>query len=88
MASKLEKLNIRKEKNINKILEFQEKIKALQKENADLEKKMQEEKNKEILAVLTENNISLKEIKEMFNKSKSNEQTEVLNNSNETKTFF
>lgn len=66
MATKLEKLNSKRKSNNEKIFEFQEKIKILQKENSKLDKEIQKEQDKQILNEIKEKNISIEELKNLL----------------------
>ncbi len=84
MATKLEKLNSKRKSNNEKIFEFQEKIKILQKENSTLDKEIQKEQDKQILNEIKEKNISIEELKNLLsdkaNMYKNNNHSDKDNN--------
>ena len=80
--NKIEKLKLKKQLNNEKITEFQEKIKFLQTENNKIDKQIQDEENKQILNMLNEHNISLKELNELVKSKKLNNINNNINNNN------
>ena len=80
--NKIEKLKLKKQLNNEKITEFQEKIKFLQTENHKIDKQIQDEENKQILNMLNEHNISLKELNEFVKNKKTNDNINNFNNNN------
>lgn len=93
MASKLEILSKKKEINNKKILEFQEKIKFLQKENAKFEKEIEKEQNKQILHEIKEKNVSFEELikllkdKDTMYKNNNNYSNNDSNSNNKNNNF-
>lgn len=83
IANKLEKLKLKKQNNDEKIFEFQEKIKTLQKENNKLEKEIQKELDKQILFEIKEKNISIEDLKNLLeNKDTLHKHNNYHNNKN------
>ncbi len=86
--NKIEKLKLKKQLNNEKITEFQEKIKFLQTENNKIDKQIQDEENKQILNMLNEHNISLKELNEFVKNKKINDNINNSNNVNNNNNNF
>ena len=86
--NKIEKLKLKKQLNNEKITEFQEKIKFLQTENNKIDKQIQDEENKQILNMLNEHNISLKELNEFVKNKKINDNINNSNNINNNNNNF
>ena len=87
-TNKIEKLKLKKQLNNEKITEFQEKIKFLQTENNKIDKQIQDEENKQILNMLNEHNISLKELNEFVKNKKINDNINNSNNVNNNNNNF
>ena len=87
-TNKIEKLKLKKQLNNEKITEFQEKIKFLQTENNKIDKQIQDEENKQILNMLNEHNISLKELNEFVKNKKINDNINNSNNINNNNNNF
>lgn len=68
--NKKEKVIAKIDNNNLKILEYQEKIKSLQKENVKLEKELSSLKDKEILYLIKENDLSIEDIYKIVNNQK------------------
>lgn len=81
-TKKIDKLKLKKQLNDEKIIEFQEKIKFLQTENNKIDRQIQDEENKQILNMLNEHNISLKELNELVKSKKLNNINNNINNNN------
>lgn len=77
---KIEKLKEKKEKNNKKISELEQKLQYLQKENLEIEKKIQAEIDKQILFDIKELNISIEDLKNYINTKKDKENNNSLNN--------